>query len=303
MKNSTSKYFCLAIAVLVAIAKPLFSQIPDFSKVPALRDGDSLNITYLINHGVKISDGKVICWFPKDSLSEKQMNEITSMLNTGIRGAEKFINAPLPWQLHPPNEPYTFYFRIDKFISHASQAGFVSVPFWRIKEGKSPWLHEVIHEMLYTKTGSWFSPDVTEEEWADKMPLWLFEGLPDYISLKVSLSENLLWFDVFSNSYQTNIDSLFLEEIKSGTGWYVLSFIGTKGVMPQLFSKERIHYAPAFYHGSASFVDYLAENYGIKILLTGISSFEQEQETIERLTGKTFETLKKEWLDKLKIEK
>ena len=68
----------------------------------------------------------------------------------------------------------------------------------------------------------------------------------------------------------------------------------TKGVVPELFSDNRLLYAPAFYHGSSSFVQYLAENYDVKILLTGISSFKQEQETIERLTGKTLEILKKE---------
>ena len=225
------------------------------------------------------------------------------MINTGINKAEKFIGTPLPWQLHPPNKPYTFYFRLDRFVSHASQAGFVSVPLWRIKDGKAPWLHEVIHEMLYTKTGSWYSPAVSEKEWYKNMPLWLFEGLPDYISLKISLLENLPWFDVFSNSYQTNIDSLFIKEIGSDKGSYILSFIGNKGVMPELFSNDRIKYAPAFYHGSCSFVYYLAGNYGIKILLTGISLFGQEQETIEKLTGKPIEILKKEWLDKLKIVK
>lgn len=301
MKNFSLKYFYLTIALLIAILKPLFSQVPDFSKVPGLHDGDSLNITYLINNGLKISDGKVICWFPKDSLSEKQMNEITNMINTGIGGVEKFIKAPLLWQLHQPTEPYTFYFRFDRFVSHASHAGFVSIPFWRIKEGKAPWLHEVIHEMLYSKTAGWSSNTVTDKELDEKMPLWLFEGLPDYISLKVSLIENLPWFDVFSKSGQTNIDSLFVEEIKSDKGKYILSFIGTKGVMPELFSDDRILYAPAFYHGSSSFVKYVAGNYDIKILLTGISSFGQEQETIEKLTGKPLAILKKEWLNKLEI--
>jgi hypothetical protein len=303
MKNFNLKYFYLTIALLPAILKPVFSQIPDFSKVPALNAGDSLNITYLINNGVKITNGKAISWFPKDSLSEKQMNEITVMLNTGIMGAEKFINAPLSWQLHSPDEPYIFYFRFDRFVSHASQAGFVSVPFWRIKEGKSPWLHEAIHEMLYPKTGSWFSNSITEKEWSEKMPLWLFEGLPDYISIKVSLIENLPRFDVFSNSHQTNIDSLFIEEIKSDKGAYILSFIGTKGVMPELFSNDRILYAPAFYHGSSSFVQYLVEKYDIKILLSAISTFGKEQEAIEKSTGQSLEMLKREWLDKLKIIK
>jgi hypothetical protein len=303
MKNFSLKYFYFTIALLIAPLNPLLSQIPDFSKVPVLHNGDSLNISNLINYGVKIAEGKAICWFPKDSLAEKQMKEITTMINTGIRGAEKFINAPLLWQLHRQAEPYTFYFRYDRFISHASQAGFVSIPFWRIKAGKAPWLHEVIHEMLYTKTGSWFSNTITDKEYDENMPLWLFEGLADYISLKVSIIDSLPWFDVFSNSQQTSIDSLFVKEMGSDKGSYILSFIGTKGAMPELSSEDRILYAPAFYHGSASFVQYLADNYDMKILLTGISSFKQEQQTIERLIGKSLVILKKEWLAKLKIEK
>ncbi len=246
MTNFNLKYFYLTIALVIIIIKPLFSQIPDFSKVPGLHDGDSLNITYLINNGIKISKGKVISWFPKDSLSETRMNQITDMINAGLLGAEKFIHAPLSWQVHRPNEPYTFYFRFDRFVSHASAAGFVSIPFWRIKVGKSPWLHETLREMLQTKSGNWFSHGITEKEWSENMPLWLSEGLPDYISLKVSLLEKLPWFDVFSNNDQTNVDSLFLEERRSDKGPYILSFIGSKGVMPELFSEDRIALRPCF---------------------------------------------------------
>ena len=301
MKNFRLKYFCLTIVFLNVILGPLFSQIPDFSKLPLLHEGDSLNITNLMNNGVKITNGKAIAWFPKDSLSEKKMNEITGMLNAGIRGAEKFINAPLPWQVHQPNEAYTYYFRLDRFVSHASKAGFMSIPFWRIKEGKAPWLHEVLHEMLYSKSESMISDSLTEKEMDEIMPLWLYEGLPDYISLQVSTIEKLPRFDVFSNSDQADFDSLFVKEMGSEKAPYILSYIGKKGIMPELYSNERILYAPAFYHGSSSFVKYIAGKYGMKILLTGISSFGQEQETIEKLTGKSIEILKKEWLDKLKI--
>ncbi len=300
MKDRNLKYLCLIIVLFINILKPVFCQIPDFSRVPVLHDGDSVNIVYLINHGVKISEGKVISWFPKDSLTAKQMHEIVTMINTGISAAEKFINAPLPWQLHQSTQPYTFYFRFDRFVSHASQAGFVSIPFWRIKDGKSPWLHEVMHEMLYTKNGSWYSNNVTDKEHDEQMPLWLFEGLPDYISSEVSLIENLPWFDVFSNSRQTNIDSLFFKETGADKFSYILSFIGSKGVMPELFSDDRMLYAPVFYHGSSSFVKYIADSYSIKILLNSMSSFKAEQATIEKLTGKTIEVLKKEWLNKFK---
>jgi hypothetical protein len=173
-------------------------------------EGDSLNITCLINNGIKITKGKAICWFPKDSLSESQMNQIVDTINVGIRAAEKFINAPFAWQVHPMSAAYVFYFRVDSFISHASLYGFVSIPFWRIKRGKAPWLHEALHEILYSKNDIWFSPAMTEKFANENMPLWLHEGLPDYLAMQVSRQNHLTHFDVFSNVI-TNADSLFLK--------------------------------------------------------------------------------------------
>ena len=49
MINFQLKYFYFTITLLITIVKPLFSQIPDFSKVPILHEGDSLNIVHLIN--------------------------------------------------------------------------------------------------------------------------------------------------------------------------------------------------------------------------------------------------------------
>jgi len=297
------KHICAILLLIVIVAKPAYSQVPDFSKVPNLNKNDSAGITQLINNGVKISLGKAICWFPKDSLSEEQMSAVASMINRGISAAEKFIHAPLPWQAHAINEPYTFYFRFDTIISHASMAGFVSISFWRIKSGKAPWLHEALHEMLDTSTGSWFNSSVTEDEANKEMPLWLFEGLPDYISLKVSQLENLPWYDVFSKTSATNIDSIFKEDLKSEKASYILPFIGKKGIIAELSSKDRVLYAPTFYHGSSSFAGYIADKYGIEILLSTISSFRKEQEKIEELTAKQIDVLKREWIDKMGIAK
>ena len=279
----------------------LFGQIPDFSKLPVVHDGDSLNITYLINNGVKITNGKVIAWFPKDSLSISKMEEITVMLNQGLDRTEKYIKAPFLWQTQNRNDPYTFYFRHDRFIAHASGAGFISIPFWRIKNGRSPWLHELLHEMFFTKTGNWFSPAVTDKEREEKMPLWLFEGLPEYISQHIYLKENWPYFDVYSNNFLTDVDSLFNQEVKSEKGPYILSFIGSEGIMPELYSEKRNLYVSAFYHGSASFVKYLVNTYGLNVLINSIALFRKELETIENATGKSLKTLKQEWIHKLKI--
>ena len=135
------------------------------------------------------------------------------------------------------------------------------------------------------------------------MPLWLYEGLPDYLSITVSRTNHLQWYDVFSRSSQMNVDSMFKENMRkrNDTASYILSHIGVKGAMPELFSAGRSSFAPGFYHGSCSFVQYIAEHYGLNILLSGIASFQKEEETIEKLSGKPVTTLKQEWLDKLNI--
>lgn len=290
----------IVIAFLVVSARSV-SQVPDFASVPNLWEGDSIHIVSLIKNGVEIKRGKAICWFPKDSLSARRMNEIADTLNIGITGAEKFMRGSLPARLPLTGAAFTFYFRPDSFISHASMAGFVSIPFWRIKEGKAPWLHEVLHEMLTAGEIGWFSKSITEEFFMKNMPLWLSEGLPTYITIKVSQQNSIPWFDVFSRSINPNVDSMFSMEIQSEKSEYILSYIGARGVIPELSSPDRQKYAPAFYHGSSSFVEFLANQYGMGLLLDAISSFQKEHEVIETKTGKTIEALKTEWLKKLKI--
>lgn len=301
MRHFNLKYIRLILLVLSLCINTLSAQIPDFSRVPNMHEGDSLNITLLINNGVKIIDGKIIAWFPRDSMNISQMKEITSMLNRGIRAVNRFIKAPLSWQVRNPGDSLTYYFRPDRFVSHASKAGFVCIPFWRIKAGKAPWLHEALHEILDTKSGNWYTTEISEKEFDEHFPHWLFEGLPDYIALNVSLTEDMPFFDVFSNNYQTDFDSLFKSDLKSDKGRYILSFIGSKGVIPQLSGPERNSYAPAFYHGSASFVKFLVNKYNLQVLLTAISSYKKEIETLETTTGKPIHILKKEWLKKLNI--
>ena len=270
-----------------------FSQVPDFAHVPSLHDGDSANISILINEGVKIYKNNVIAWFPKDSLSETQMSRIVDTLTMGIESAEKIIKAPLTWQVHKKGTPYIFYFRLDSFISHASGAGFVSIPFWRIKQGKAPWLHEAIHEMLNTKTGNWTTDSLPEKEWREKMPLWLTEGLPDYISIQASQKVSLPIFDVFSNSYINNIDSICKEDMKRIKADYIVSFIGKRGIIPELFGADRRLYAPTFYHCSCSFVKYIAESFGIEVLVNSLSSFSEEHELLEKSTSQSINDLKR----------
>jgi hypothetical protein len=298
--NGRRRYYIICwLLNLLTGSGELLSQTPDFSAVPNLKPGDSQGITNLINNGVEARKGKVIAWFPKDSLSEAQVGMILDTLNIGVIAAERVIKAPLAWQVHQEAEPYTFYFRLDSFVSHASGAGFVSIPFWRIKQGRAPWLHEAIHEMLNTNAGNWTNASVPDEVWANNMPLWLSEGLPDYITLRVSQDYNLPQYDVFTNSFQTNVDSACKEDLKGVRADSILSYIGKKGAMEALFGNDRRLYAPTFYHCSCSFVKYLAEEVQVDKLIASLAAYPKEMEKLEASAVPSVAALKKRWLIKI----
>jgi hypothetical protein len=290
------KYGTLLLVVLVITCTRGMSQVPQFATVPNLQHGDSTNIIHLIKNGIEVRKGKVIGWFPKDSLSREQLDKILDTLDLGIGAAEMLIKAPHAWQVQQKGKPYTFYFRLDSFISHASGAGFVSIPFWRIKQRKAPWLHEAIHEMLNAKAGNWLSDSITDEVWAKNMPLWLSEGLPDYISMRVSQKHNLPLFDVFTNSLLTNVDSVCKKDLKGNKADSILFFIGKRGAMPALFGNERRLYAPTFYHCSCSFVKYLAERTGLDPLVASLAAFPNEMEELDKRISVPIEELKRLWL-------
>jgi hypothetical protein len=293
---NNQKHMRFLLAVLLTISVKTMGQIPNFSIIPNLWEGDSVGITHLINNGTKLSKGRIIAWFPKDSLSAKRMNEILDTINIGVVAAEKFIKAPHAWQVHQKGMPYTFYFRSESFISHASGAGFVSIPFWRIKQGKAPWLHEALHEMLNTNAGNWFNESIPEDVWIKNMPLWLSEGLPDYISMQVSENLMLRRFDVFANSLLINVDSVCREDLKGSKADSILLFIGTRGALTGLFDKDRRLYAPTFYHCSCSFVKFLAEKVGVDPLVASHAAYPREIEELEKRISPSLDESKKSWL-------
>ena len=296
MKNAKS--YLRVLHLLGLLTSISVAQVPDFSKVDYMHPGDSVNIISLINNGIKLNKGKVIAWFPKDSLSEDRMNGILDTLQMGITAAEKYIRAPRSWQVQQKESPYTYYFRTDRFISHASHAGFVSIPFWRIKNGKAPWLHEAIHEMLNTKARH----SVSEKEYAEYEPhVWLHEGLADYVAIQVSQQYDLPRFDPLANAIAGNVDSLCKTDLIRERRAYILSFVGRKGIMPELFSPERMSYAPAFYHCSCSFVKYLIKQQGLEPLLNSISASPREHEALLKLIRPSIDVLKSTWMKELKL--
>lgn len=268
------------------------------SKAQGWGDNDSLRVVHLHNQGVMVERGRVVAWFPKDSLSLARMNSIVDTLNLGIIKVEELMGAPLSWQVYA-NQPVVYYFSPEKFISHASWTGFVFIPFWRVKEGKSPWLHEALHILLRTTKGSW--SDVSFAGRKKLMPLWLTEGLPDYLESKTSYQNHLPRFDLWGDGGFMMTDKSCLTKLEGTNGDYVLEYVGREGPLPELFGEKRQDYAPVFYNCSFSFNKYIGEKYGQEVLLDAISNFRHEHQVIESRTGKTMEQLKTDWLEKIRI--
>jgi hypothetical protein len=278
---------CVTLCLVTAISGNCQTSIP---KNNAERMAD------LDENGVRLTGAQAIALFPKDSLPENRMAEIVDSLDLQISTARKFMGGPLPWQLFGI-QPITFYFSNGDFVSNASVEGYIFVPFWRIKGNKAPVLHEIMHVLLRSTSGNWnLAP---REEAAVKMPIWFTEGLPEYMAQKIASTNRFPKFDVHRGGGYLKVDSTCHAALQTEIAAIILPYIGSQGVLLELFGDKRAVFAPPFYNCSCSLTKHLAEKYTLDTALSGIAAFAEEQKTIETLTGKTMAAIKSEWLQLL----
>ncbi len=251
-------------------------------------------IDQLTSTGVKAINGNISIWYPMDSLSVTRAKEIVDSLALGVWLERTLINAPLTWQQFPEGS-ITYFLVPGNFVSHTTEKNEILIPLWRMRESKGPWLHESAHILLRSERGNW--NEASRENTMQNRPLWLAEGLADYIAFKVSDVNHFPVFDIQRSGGLLKVDSTCKERLNSEKGELTLNYIGKKGVMMELFGKERREYAPIFYACSCSFVNFLSGKYGLDNVITANSEFEKEHESLAKLTGKSVEKLKEEWLD------
>lgn len=283
ISNAIKLFCCVAIVLLTSCSD----------------SEDKDRIAQLTLDGIRVQDRKVEAWFPKDSLSASRMREIIDTLNLGISFAQQFIKAPQAWQQFPEGT-ITYYFVPGNFVSHTTDKNEILIPLWRINTSKAPWLHETMHILYRSKKGNW--NEASKINTYFNRPLWLAEGLADYSAFKISNQNQIPIFDVQGMGGYAKMDSVCETRLDGSKGQYILTYIGKEGLMSELFGEDRREYAPAFYTCSCSFTKYLSETYGLETMVLANSEFEDEHETIEKLTGKRINILKKEWLGNLHKE-
>ncbi len=245
-------------------------------------------------NGAKIEKGRVIAFFPKDSVSAARMNELVDSLNFGIEATLHYMGGPYGWQKFR-EKPITYYFEPGNFVSVTDVNGDIYTPLFRIHSNQSPWLHETMHALLRSEAGNWNERSKVDRYFS--MPIWLTEGMAEYLAVKVAEERSIKKFDLMKLGGYQQVDASCNEALIADDG--LLSSIGEPGIPTQLLTDRRA-FAPPFYTCSCSFAKYLAETYGLDNMLKAISSFQKETETIEALTGKSMETLKAEWVANIK---
>jgi hypothetical protein len=176
------------------------------------------------------------------------------------------IGAPLPWQ-RIGERRVVFYIAPDRFVSHASGMCDVFISFWRVPQGKAPFLHEALHELLapHAPFSFWEFPDtIAQQQRAESSPLWLLEGLPDYLAQLAAARTGIPEGDVFDAGGAATIDSVCAARVRDNPrAAAAVEAIGRSGRPAQLFTTERTVVAPVFYPCSHSFTKFVVERIGI----------------------------------------
>jgi len=241
-------------------------------------------------------DGKLaILITPAGTIDDKEEEALLARLDRGHAELRAIVGRH-PWQVMRA-EKITYYVSPNRFVAHASGRGAVFIPLVRLQDGRAPYLHEAAHELL-----AYFSqpltPDPARVERVRTMrPLWLTEGLADYVGLTAADRAGVMEGDVFDLGGLAGVDKTCNERLKGPRGAEIVSFIGNIGAPGALFTTERTEVAPTFYACGTAFTKFVVERIGLPetIALVPLIPAEGVLPRIEKLTGKSMETLRAEW--------
>jgi len=245
--------------------------------------------------GVAGSGKHVVAWFPADSLTAAQQADIIAMLDRGVGSAKRFVNKP-QWSFRGDAKVY-FYFPDANFVAHAPGGNSAFIPLWRIQEGKAPWLHEAVHLLVQEPGPQWLGQS---DEFADaNMPLWLYEGMAEYVAMVVSELEGLDFYSPMGDAPPNQLNEQCRNNLAEALSERVIESIGNNGKIPELFGPDRFAYAVPFYTCSSAFVFYIADHYGKHTLLAAVANFNREAEVLQAKIGKQLTAVKADWLHEI----
>jgi len=256
---------------------------------------DEKRVAELAAGGNRDEGANVVLWTPAGALGADERRALVARLDRGVAALRTLVGSH-DWQT-VGDRKITYYVSADRFVAHASGRAAVFIPLIRLQDGKAPYLHEAMHELLATaETRGPMDPARLER--IQQRPLWLGEGLPDYVALTAAASTGTTEGDVFDIGGLDGVDRTCATRLAGPAGPEVLRFIGAVGRPDALFTTDRQTVAPTFYACSTSFTKRIVGLIGLPATVALIPLMAQDgmHARIEALTGKPMATLRDEWL-------
>ena len=253
---------------------------------------DGKRIEALKTSGGHVSGANVEIWFPP-ALSKNDMEALLRTLDPAVAELRRMVGRH-DWQRNGDTK-LTYYIADDRFVSHASGRAAVFIPLVRVQDGRAPFLHEVTHELLFPKgqTAGTLKPS--------ERPLWLIEGLPDYIAQTVAAKTGFQEGDVFDVGGLSQVDATCAERVKTADGAQMLPYIGVLGAPEVLFTTDRQRFAPTFYACGFSYTKFLVDKAGFDAVVNLMPFIPQRKvdEQVEKLTGVSPQAFREAWIAKI----
>ena len=215
--------------------------------------------------GFVIETENAIVTIEKDYLTETERLDIVEKIQKGIDDVKAYLgDLYIKIDLSTTKIPY--FIRSGSGVSNARGG----IELYYVKENQSPYIHETVHALAHYNN----KRDVKT---------WLREGLATY------LNDYFKGNPAFPND-GIDVDKLGKQFLMDESYKDVLTF-DSKFVTPTISGREK---RQAYYVFSGSLVKYIIEEYGKDKLLKVYYSGDFEREL-----GKSFESIKNEWIEYL----
>jgi len=295
----------VAFLISAALARAALAQTPP--PAPAALDwsaDDSARIGDLTKNGRRYPGHHAIVWAPPDSLDPSHVVALVDSLDLSLSALKDLMGAPYTWQ-RLGGRPVQFYLSPGRFVSHATGRGAVLVPLWRVQQGAAPLLHEASHELLATTAPfyPWELADSLARHSAETLfPLWLSEGLADYLAQATAAATGFHEGDIFHVGGLQHVDSVCAARL-AVSPWRaaIVGKVGGQGRLDALFTTDRAEVAPTFYPCSQSLTKYLVQQIGVREVVGLFPAIPVGAwaAALETRLGEAVADLRRAWLAKL----
>ena len=283
-----------SIALIACIAAAICHAQQARESLEKRADDDAKRIESLEKYGSRLEGAHIILYFP-ESLTRLEAEALIKRLDPAVGGLWRRVGVH-DWQLVPKGK-IKYYLGEDDFVAHANGRSAVFVPMARVKDGRAPFLHEATHELLASKhrpPGVLLGPGVV------RWPLWLIEGMADYLARVVGHEFGIIEAGAWGTPTVDGVDAVCAERLRTPEGAKMMPFVGANAFPDVLITAERVKFAPAFYACSFSLTKRLAEHVGLDNLI-GLFAVPPEESLrrLDKVAGRPLVQVVQEWRTRL----